>query len=192
MYGLVNQGIEDLALGRGGPECWTQIKRRAGVGAQAFVGMDVLPDDVTYRLVDAAAAVLGTSREEVLEAFGEHWVLYTGRVGYGAVFDTMGATLVEFLGNLDAMHARLSLSMPALRPPSFACEPLDGERTLVRYWSHREGLAPMVVGLLRGLGRRFGVEVTVEHTLARSGGADHDEFLVTAVADGDRRPRDRG
>ena len=34
----------------------------------------------------------------------------------------MGRTLPQFLGNLDAMHARLSLSLPHLEPPSFVCE----------------------------------------------------------------------
>ena len=40
----------------------------------------------------------------------KHWILYTGRRGYGAYFfHTMGRTLPAFLANLDMMHARLSL-----------------------------------------------------------------------------------
>jgi hypothetical protein len=82
-------------------------------------------DDLTYQLVAGASSVLGISQAAVLEAFGQHWILYTARRGFGPIFDTMGGNLPEFLTNLDAMHTRLSLSMPALRPPSFVCNQLS-------------------------------------------------------------------
>ena len=43
------------------------------------------------------------------------------------------------------MHTRLSLSMPHLEPPSFVCEQDGSDRLRLEYWSHRSGLAPMVV-----------------------------------------------
>ena len=181
MYGLVNQAIEDLARQLGGEGLWARIKGRAGVDVEAFVGMEPYPDDVTYRLVQAAAAELEIPPAAVLEAFGRHWILYTGRSGYGALFETMGATMPEFLGNLDAMHARVTLSMPELRPPSFLCETLYDGQLVLQYWSERDGLAPMVSGLLKGLAELFDLEASVTHTLDRAWGADHDEFLITPV-----------
>lgn len=178
MYGLVNQGVQDLVVELGGEELWTTVKQRAGVECEAFVGMDVYPDDVTDRLVLAASAALGLPPADVLRAFGKHWILYTGRKGYGAVFETMGRTLPEFLGNLDAMHARLSLSMPHLEPPSFVCEQGGPDVLRLQYWSHRGGLAPMVVGLVEGLGEVFGLDVHIEQVLSKDGGADHDEFTI--------------
>src|SRR5690348_9771622 len=178
MYGLVNQGVQDLAVQLGGEQLWAAIKRRAGVEVETFVGMDVYPDEITERLVLAASETLGIPPEEVLRAFGKHWILYTGRKGYGAVFETMGRTLPEFLGNLDAMHARLSLSMPHLEPPSFVCEQTGPGRVRLEYYSHRRGLAPMVVGLIEGLGEMFGLEVDTKQTLSTNDGADHDEFII--------------
>ncbi|MFP5335031.1 MAG: heme NO-binding domain-containing protein [Actinomycetes bacterium] len=178
MYGLVNRAIQDLAVHLGGGQAWAEIKSRAGVDVESLVSMDVYPDDVTYRLVEAASDVFRLPAEEVLRAFGRHWILYTGRKGYGAVFETMGRTLPEFLLNLDAMHARLSLSMPELRPPSFVCQQEGEEQIRLQYWSEREGLAPMVVGLLEGLGDLFELEVTVVHDVSRLAGHDHDEFVV--------------
>lgn len=178
MYGLVNQGIQDLVVQLGHDELWARVKQRAGVDLEAFVGMDVYPDDVTERLVAAASEILEVPPAEVLRTFGRHWILYTGRRGYGAVFEMMGRTLPEFLGNLDAMHARLSLSMPHLEPPSFECEQLGPEQLRLAYYSHRDGLAPMVVGLVEGLGEMFGLDVLVKQTLSKGDGADHDEFLI--------------
>jgi Haem-NO-binding len=182
MYGLINQGMHDLAVQIGGDELWREIKSRADVGLEAFVGMDTYPDDVTYRLVEAASAAIGISPTDVLRAFGKHWILYTARRGFGAIFDTMGRSLPTFLANLDTMHARLSLSMPEMRPPSFVCEQLSDDRIRLEYWSERAGLAPMVVGLLEGLGEMYGVTVAVDQTVDRVDGADHDEFMITCGA----------
>ena len=178
MYGLVNQGVQDLVVQVGGDRLWTEVKQRAGVDVEAFVGMDVYPDAVTERLVAAASEALGIPAAQVLRLFGKHWILYTGRKGYGPVFDTMGRTLPQFLGNLDAMHARLSLSMSHLEPPSFGCEQIGPGRLRLAYHSHRNGLAPMVLGLLDGLGELFGLEVRATQTLSKDDGADHDEFLI--------------
>jgi hypothetical protein len=186
MHGLVNQGIHDLAVQLGGEQLWADIRAAAEVDVGNFIGMDNYADDMTYRLVRGASSVLGITESEVLHAFGKHWILYTGRRGYGPIFDTMGGTLPEFLANLDAMHARLSLSMPELRPPSFVCEQCNDQQLRLEYWSDRPGLAPMVLGLLSGLGELFDVALSVTHSIRQSDGADHDEFMI------DHRPVDRG
>jgi hypothetical protein len=178
MHGLVNQGIHDLAVQLGGEQLWADIRAAADVDLENFIGMDNYSDDVTYRLVRGASSVLGITESEVLQAFGKHWILYTARRGYGPIFDTMGETLPEFLANLDAMHARLSLSMPELRPPSFVCEQRNDHRLRLEYWSDRPGLAPMVLGLLGGLGELFDVTLSVTHSIKQSDGADHDEFMI--------------
>jgi hypothetical protein len=182
MYGLINQGLRDLAVQTGGEDLWREIKSSAGIGLEAFVGMETYPDDVTYRLVEATSTAMGVSAAEILNAFGRHWILYTARRGYGAIFDTMGRTLPAFLANLDMMHARLSLTMPEMRPPSFVCEQLGDDQIRLEYWSERAGLAPMVVGLLEGLGELYGVTVSIHQTVDRECGADHDEFVIGCVA----------
>lgn len=181
MYGLINQGLHDLAVQTGGEELWREIKSRAGVGLEAFVGMETYPDDMTYSLVEATSAAMGSSPAQILHTFGKHWILYTARRGYGAIFDTMGRSLPAFLANLDMMHARLSLSMPEMRPPSFVCEQLSDSQIRLEYWSERPGLAPMVVGLLEGLGEMYGVTVSVDQRVDRAHGADHDEFVIDYV-----------
>lgn len=178
MYGLVNQGLQDFVSSVGGDALWRDVRTAAGAEPVTFVSMDVYPDATTFDLVTAASRVLDMPTDELLRAFGKHWILYTARRGYGAIFDTMGRTLVEFLTNLDMMHARLSLTMPELRPPSFVCEPLDDGRIRIEYRSDRDGLAPMVVGLLEGLAEMYGHDMSVRHTGPRALDRDHDEFVI--------------
>ena len=178
MYGLVNQAVEDLIRAEHGEATWQAIKGRAGVDAPAFISMSPYPDAVTYRLVGAASEVLAVPVPALLEAFGEYWILYTARKGYGHLLTLAGTSFPEFVQQLDQLHAHVALSFTELRPPTFWCTEV-GERSLrLHYRSSREGLAPMVIGLLRGLGTMFDTAVTVTHVASPGQGADHDEFQI--------------
>jgi hypothetical protein len=178
MYGLVNRAIEELVTERAGRPTWEAVKRRAGVTAPGFVSMDPYPDSLTHDLVVAASELLGQPPETLLRALGHYWILFTARGDYGALFDMAGDSLHDFLAHLDAMHSRLATIMPELVPPSFSVRPERGGTLRVRYESPREGLAPMVVGLLEGLAEFFESDASVEHVVVRGEGVPADEFLL--------------
>jgi Haem-NO-binding len=178
MYGLVNKAIQDMVCSRFGEDIWREIKDKAEVNVDVFISMEGYPDDLTHRLVKAASVVLGLSPTQVMEAFGEFWVQYTSEEGYGEMMDMSGDTLPEFLENLDNLHARVGISFPKLEPPSFECSDVEENHLNLHYRSSREGLSPMIVGLVKGLGTKFDTEVDVTQTLYRDNGAEHDEFLV--------------
>jgi hypothetical protein len=179
MYGLVNKAVQDLVCSRYGEEIWQAIKRKANVDDAMFVSMEAYPDHITYSLVGAASEVLGASADDILKAFGEHWILYTAREGYGEVLQMGGTSFVSFVQNLDNLHARVGMSFPELRPPEFRCTDIEPGSMRLHYHSSREGLSGMVIGLLRGLGKMFNTELSIEHVAKRSEGANHDEFMIT-------------
>lgn len=179
MYGLVNRAIEDMIRSEHGDETWHRVKERAGVEVDVFVSMQGYPDEVSYKLVGAASEVLGQPAASLLEAFGVHWTLYTAREGYGDLLRMGGSTFKEFMLNLHVLHTRVALSFPDLEPPSFWCTDVTDSSLRLHYQSKRQGLGPMVVGLVRGLGQMFDTAVTVRPAASREAGADHDEFLVT-------------
>jgi hypothetical protein len=178
MYGLVNKAVQDLVCTQFGEDTWQAIKRKAGVDEDVFVSMEGYPDEVTYRLVAAASEVLSIPPEKVLEAFGEHWILYTAREGYGDLLKMAGSTFLAFVQNLDMLHARVGMSFPELRPPSFRCSDITDGFVRLHYYSTREGLGPMVVGLLNGLGKMFATQLIVAHEIRRGEGSDHDQFVI--------------
>jgi len=176
MYGLINQALEDFVVKGYGTSAWSSILQGAGINHEMFIAMDGYPDETTYRLV------LGLDVSQVLESFGEHWVLYTAQSGYGEMLAMFGSDLKSFLNNLDNLHSHVGMSFPALKPPSFAVEEIEGDMgLLLHYRSERTGLAPMVVGLLKGLGKRFSQDITVDQTVFK-GAADHDVFRINFVA----------
>jgi hypothetical protein len=178
MYGLVNLAVEELIRSQFGEEKWTKVCERAGALGITFNRMQPYPDELTYRLVAAVTEVLGISSDDALVAFGEFWVLYTGRKGYGHLFDIAGRSLVDFLHNLDNLHSRVGQNFRELNPPSFQCEDLDPKSLRLHYFTQRVGLCPMVRGLLTGLGKHFQTDIDIEHPICRRSGGEHCEFIV--------------
>lgn len=178
MYGLVNKAIEDLVLTKFGDTAWQEIKDKAKVDEDLFISNSAYPDTITYDLVKSSSEVLGLPADAILEAFGEYWVLYTAQQGYGSLFKAGGKSFQEFLINLPNFHSRVMLMFPELIPPAFECSEIDPNTLRLHYRTERPGLAPMVIGLLRGLGEMYDTEIDIEQVEDKSQGADHDEFIV--------------
>ncbi len=178
MYGLVNRAIEQLVVSLKGEAVWQQVCERAQVDPDGFLAMCPYHDDVTYGLVGAVSEALGQTPQQVLQAFGEYWVLYTADEGYGELMQAGGDDLRSFLGNLNDMHGRVETVFPKMRLPRFRVQDVaPGEYTL-HYESEREGLAPMVVGLVLGLARRFDQRVEVRQIAERGDGRHDDVFAI--------------
>lgn len=155
MYGLVNKAIQDLVCEKFGEDKWIEIKKLSGFEDDFFVGLQSYPDSLTYTLVKNSSKVLGADSSAVLEAFGEYWILYTADQGYGDMMLLAGDNLVDFLNNLDMLHSRLNNIMPNLVAPQFSTRHQTDNSIELEYRSQREGMNPMVIGLLKGLGKRF-------------------------------------
>ena len=178
MYGLINRAIQDMVCEHHGPDVWEQVKAQAEVEESRFLVLHSYPDDLTHRLVKAASSVLGVSSSEIMQAFGRYWVEYTGKAGYRELIEMAGDTLPDFLSNLDELHSRVGVQFPELRPPEFDCDQIDSSTIELHYQSSREGLGPMVVGLLEGAGKHFQQSVQVTQVADRQQGADHDVFHI--------------
>ena len=181
MYGLVNQAIQRLVTDRFDAEVWSSVCERAEVTTCEFVAMEAYDDAVTYSLVAAASEVLDCPVEDLLEMFGQYWTEFIAQEGYGDFLALSGQSVEDFLNQLDDMHTRLALSFPELKPPSFRCESSATEPGVLHleYHSQREGLAPMVVGLLTGLGNLFDQQLDVELERARDEDQPYDVFKIT-------------
>jgi Haem-NO-binding len=179
MFGLVNKGLEDMVRSQYGEATWAEIKSKAEVEIEAFISIDSYPDDITYRLVDAASAVMAMPATDILEAFGKYWVLFTATEGYGSLMEMAGDNLPEFIQNLDNLHARVGLSFPELQPPSFLCSNLEAGSLKLHYYSDRPGLTPMAVGMLKGLGEKFDTDLDIQLTNSKAQGNDHEELSIS-------------
>ena len=178
MYGMVNSALMDLLVANHGEAIWLKVKSKADVEDEMFISTESYPDEMTYRLVDAASEVLDRPAGEILNQFGRWWVLETARNNYGHLLKFGGRNLGEFLRNLPNFHTRVVMMFPALQPPILECTDLGPEELRLHYRSHRRGLSALVIGMREGLGEMFAVVVTITHEERLDEGADHDVFHI--------------
>lgn len=178
MHGLINRAIEQFVVSMKGEAGWRGVCAHAGVQADGFVSMQSYDDDITYRLVGVISERLAMTPEQVLEALGELWVTYTVQQGYEDVMAATSTNLREFLMNLNEMHGRIELVFAELRVPLFRVEDLSETEYKLFYASERSGLSPMVLGLVKGLAKRFGQNVEVVQIHAKTAVSDQDIFHI--------------
>lgn len=179
MYGLVNKAIKDLVVTKFGEDKWNEICDLSDFVEEDFISLQSYPDELTYTLVKNASRVLESESSVVLEAFGEYWILYTAEEGYNDLLEITGNSFVEFLRNLDMLHYRMANIMPSLEPPKFTVRNVKDNSLELEYRSARQGFIPMLFGLIRGLGKRFSLEVTTTLLQEKDDQNDCTVFLIT-------------
>jgi hypothetical protein len=178
MYGMVNAAFRELIVSLFGHDQWERVRLAVVPDVDTFSPMEQYPDEITYAMVEEACRLTGYPQDALLIKFGESWVIYTDRQGYGALFDIAGDALPDFLLALNDLHERVGRNFPKLRPPAFHFDRIDANTMRMHYLTKRVGLCPFVHGLLQGLSLRFKTAIEIEHPLCQRLGADHCEFVL--------------
>jgi guanylate cyclase soluble subunit beta len=157
-----------------GDDTWLQVLAASGLPENAFLATQSYDDTFTYALAGAVSEVLDTPLDECLELFGQYWMNTFAPEDYELLLRASGDNIFEFLENLDALHDRITTTFVNYRPPSFSLERHSENSATVHYVSSRQGLAPFVIGLLKGMQNRFNVELEFE------------SIIITPSPDGDQ------
>jgi guanylate cyclase soluble subunit beta len=161
MYGLINKSLKAMITENHGADCWNKIFEASGVSVDSFVSMQQYDDQVTYALVGAASEQLNASPADCLDAFGYYWATVVAPESYGLLLDSTGSNLLEFLQHTNDLHDRITSTFIGYTPPYFEVSNNDN-RVALRYESKREGLTPFVIGVIKGLAKRFGSTLTFD------------------------------
>ena len=93
--------------------------------------------------------------EDILERFGVHFFETIKVSGHQNLIKALGHNLYGFLMNLDALHDHLMSTYKEMWAPSFRCEKLGTSGLVLHYYSKREGLAAIVIGIVMAAARQF-------------------------------------
>lgn len=164
-----------------GSEVWEKILQQADGVKATWVSSCPYPDAETYTLVLTGAKILGVTPAQALEAYGVYFVDYVTQQGYTKLLQSLGSTIADFLSNLNNLHLHLSMGFPAMAPPGFKVGAVTPTSLELHYYSARPALGPIVVGVLKQLGKTYwGFEVGVELLRGRDDCSDdHEVFKVT-------------
>lgn len=178
MYGVINHALMSMICEDHGEDIWQQVLEKTELSEEHFLIMNSYSDDITHQIVNSATQVLNVSGRDLMQSFGQYWIRYTKKSGYHEIMEMCGSTLPELLSSIDDLHSRLGAQFPNFSPPSFECHELSEGALELHYRSTRQGLAPMVVGLVEGLGDQFTTQVEITQTADRNQGDDCDSFLI--------------
>jgi hypothetical protein len=181
---MINRALLGYVRDEYGAETVEAVRAQAECEEIQFSSMTEYADEISYRLVAAAAEILGQPTDAFLEKFGEYWIGFALRSDYGELLRIAGHTLPELLQNLNNLHVRVGQAFPDLKAPSFWCDQVTESSLVLHYASDRVGLGPMVIGLVRGLGRMLGVEAAVAAIATEPG--ESLKFAVRFKFMGDR------
>ncbi|GLD64771.1 guanylate cyclase soluble subunit beta-2-like protein [Lates japonicus] len=168
---------------RFGQDMWDKLSSLPGA-QDHFMTYTVYDDILTVGLVEEACSLLDISADVFLKLFGEHFFSFCKQAGYDTMLRTLGGDLIEFIGNLDALHSYLALSYQEMNAPSFRVEMTDDGKMLLHYYSDRKGLYHIVPGIMEAVAREFfDSEVTMvvlnqSEEDERTGKKEHVVFLV--------------
>lgn len=179
MYGIINKSIEELVITNFGEEKWLEIKSHSKIDVDYFLSSELYDDSITYSLAGSISEVMKVDLAQVLILFGEWWIMDTTHKKYGAMLESGGSNLRDFLMALPNFHNRVMLMYPKIKAPEFQISDVDEASMKVHYHSQRDGLSEFVRGLLQGLSKLFKQETEIELLQSRNEGSDHEIFLVT-------------
>jgi len=180
MYGMINKAIKTLVVREANEEVWEQVLIKSGVSEDVFEDLESYDDSVTFSLVGAVSETLEIDPADVLEMFGVYWSRDVAPESYGEYFESFGDNFHSFVEGLDKMHVHITEMLPELVPPSFKIEELEENHFKVHYKSQRDGLAPLAIGMLKGVAQHFGGKANITQ-IEYKGTDDHDIFDVYFV-----------
>ncbi|CAI8057859.1 Guanylate cyclase soluble subunit beta-1 [Geodia barretti] len=193
-YGFFSSALEKLVRRRFGDDKWEEICDLAGVSlgeSCSFQVHHVYEEKDIHSLLQTATTVLGLDQPTILEMFGEQFLQWCVEYGQSETLRLLGRSLQDFLANLDSLHDHVSTIYPHMVAPSFRCSPGRwGDEFLLHYHSQRDGLEPLVIGLVKAVARQyFKMEVRIE-LMTKKGdeGSDHSVFTVQEVAHYEQSP----
>ncbi|TCP62339.1 heme-NO-binding protein [Rhodovulum bhavnagarense] len=162
MHGLINRALQNFLRDTYGSDSWATIAAAAQVEGGGFEAMLPYPEDVTDRVIAAAAAHLTTPPTMILEDLGTYLVSDPGMEALRRLLRFGGATFLEFLYSLDDLPDRIRLAVPDLALPRLELVEDGRNRFLLRCNDGWPGFCCMMLGILRAMADDYGALVMLE------------------------------
>lgn len=162
MKGTIAACLEELVRDQHGRRTWKAICEKAGLPRNHVFGLaeDVADPDVVA-LIGVTAEVLGISVDDAMHAFGVHWSSAYAPKVYPQFFAN-ATSAKDFLLKMDQVHTTVTNTVDNARPPHFEYSDKPGE--LVMTYHSARGLVALMPGLVAGVAKYFGEEITTTVT----------------------------
>ncbi|MCB1358503.1 MAG: heme NO-binding domain-containing protein [Maritimibacter sp.] len=181
MHGLINRSFESFLRITYGASLWAGVVEDLDIGFDHFEPVLHYDDDLSYRMLDSAAARLGKSPETLLEDFGTFLVAAPATERVRRLLRFGGVDYEGFLASLEDLRGRARLAVPDLDLPQLDLEEQGGGLYRLVCRSPHRGFGHVYLGLLRALADDYGALVLIDF----EGETEGAEVLSIRLADAD-------
>ncbi len=179
MHGRIFWELRAYTEAAYGTQSWSKLLKIAGVEEKVYLGK-AYPDVEMVALIGAAATVAGKSVPELLEGFGEFLSPHLLTL-YRHLIKREWRTL-ELIEHAERVgHSTVRQREPGTAPPFLHVKRLGPEKVILIYSSPRK-LCALAVGMIKGLGKHFDEEVSVQHSTCMHRGAPQCEIVVRSFS----------
>ncbi len=163
MKGVILDCMEKLVVEKKGKPVWEKILVNSGFDKnKKFLITQDIDDKIVLKIIDSTCIVLNNSLQTTANAFGVYWMKYYAPKIYRAYFGNT-KTAKDFLLKLNKTHEQVTNNIENARPPIFEYEQPD-EKTLIMTYISERNLMEFFIGLIKGVGKYFDEELTIERT----------------------------
>jgi hypothetical protein len=176
MHGLIFMELQKFVTATAGADAWPTLLPAAGVPKQSYLATESYPDQELVAIVTAASTALEQPASAILEAFGEF--LAPGLFKVYRAFIPKDWRTMDLLENTEGtIHKAVRIRDKKAQPPKLICTRLSPDQVRIVYTSPRR-LCFVAKGLIRGVAKYYGEEVTVTESSCMHKGAAQCEILV--------------
>ena len=169
MKGIVFNLLEQLVVRDFGDNTWDALLDASSLDG-VYTSLGSYPDEDLFKLVGAAAQVLGMPADGVVSWFGRNALpLFADR--YPQLFAPHTSTRSFVLTLNDIIHPEVRKLYPGADVPEFSFD--SREELLVMGYRSPRKLCSFAEGLLLGAADHYGERVTIEQPLCMKRGDDH-------------------
>ena len=163
MHGLLNRSIQGFLRRTYGEAVWLDVAARAGLGPDGFEALLDYDDNLTDRVIAAAARRLDRPRDALLEDLGTYLVSHPDLERLRRLLRFGGTGFVDFLHSLDELPDRARMALPELELPELDLREQNPERFRLMCRSPLTGVGHVILGLLRAMADDYGSLAVLEH-----------------------------
>jgi len=160
MKGVIADCLAELVINNFGKDKWEDILEKSGLDKNTTFSLYAdIDDSAVLHVIGNTCEVLGITMEQAADAFGDYWVNVYAPDIYWAYYRNWKSAR-DFLLDMDRIHSNVTRRIPNAHPPRFEYE-WENENTLIMKYSSHRGLIDILVGLIKGVGKKFEEDITV-------------------------------
>ncbi len=165
MHGLMNRAVEGFVRDTYGDGVWQNVVTEARLGFTSFEAMLIYPDDLSDRIINAAATQLRRSRGSFLEDVGTYLVSHPKTDALRRLLRFGGLSFVDFLHSLEDLPDRARLAVPDLTLPILELSGDADQGFQLRTFGPPRGFGRVLVGILRAMADDYGALAILDHSV---------------------------